>query len=61
MLRSFSMVLFKRDAVLYKISASSNPAREVNGVQSVLVFGCGGGGGGDPGGRNITSLEHGFA
>jgi len=44
-------MLFERDAFVYKISASSNPTRDVKGVQSSLDFG-GGGVGGVPGGRN---------
>ena len=53
------MILFESGAVLYNISASSNPAREVKGVQSSLGFG-GRGFGGVPGRRNSPSAEHGF-
>ena len=45
---------FESDALLYNISASSNPARDENGVQSSLDFGAGGVGA-VPGGRNSPS------
>lgn len=53
------MILFESGALLYNSSASSNPARDVNGVQSLLAFGSGGVGG-VPGGRNSPSIEHGL-
>ena len=53
-LRSWSTVLFESAVVVYSISASSNPARELNGVQLSLDF-RGGGVGGVPGGRNSPS------
>ena len=52
------MVLFESGAALYSTSASSNPARDIKGVQSSLAF-AGGGIGGVSGGRNSPSLEHG--
>ena len=53
------MLSFERAAFVYKISASSNPARDKKGVQSSGDFG--GGVGGVPGGRNSPSGEQGFA
>ena len=50
---------FERGTLLYKISASSNPARDMNGDQSSVDFG-GGGVGGVPGGRKSPFQLHGF-
>jgi len=50
-LRSWSRISFDRGAFIYRISASSNAARDVKGVQSSADF-KGGGVGGTPGGRN---------
>jgi hypothetical protein len=41
-LRSWSTISFERDALVYRISASSNPARDVNGDQSSSDLGGGG-------------------
>lgn len=49
----------ERGAFLYKISATSNPTREMKGVQLSGDFN-GGGVGGVPGGRNSPSGRHGF-
>lgn len=54
------MLSFERAALVYKISASSNPARDAKGVQSSVDF-RGGGVGGVSGGRNSPSGQHGFA
>ena len=48
------MILFESGALLYNSSASSNPACDVKGVQSLSGFG------GVPGGRNSPSTEHGL-
>ena len=47
-------MLFEMDAFVYKIFASSNPTRDVKGVQSSSDFG-GEGVGGVLGGRNSPS------
>lgn len=57
--RSRSIISLERDAFVYRISASSNPARDSKGVQSSADF-EGGGVGGVPGGRNSPSGPHGF-
>lgn len=44
----------------YRISASSNPARDVNGVQSSVDFGVGSVGG-EPGGRKFPWQSQGIA
>jgi len=52
--RSWSITPFERGAFVYRISASSNPARDSKGVQSSADFEDGGVGG-VPGGRNSPS------
>lgn len=58
-LRRALIELFESDAVVYRISASSKPVRDVKGDQSLLGL-EGGGVGGVPGGRKVPSRQQGL-